>query len=56
MKKFFLFALAAAFAFTSCTKDETIATTQPGAIAFAPAVDNATRSTVDPSFATEKTS
>lgn len=54
MKKFFLFALVAAFAFTSCTKDETIATTQPGAIAFAPAVDNATRSTVDPSFATEK--
>lgn len=51
MKKFFLFALVAAFAFTSCTKDETIATTQPGAIAFAPAVDNATRST-DPSLTT----
>ena len=54
MKKIFLFALAAAFAFTSCTKDETIATAESGAIAFAPAVDNATRSTVDPSFATEK--
>ncbi len=52
MKKFFLFALVAAFAFTSCTKDETIATTQPGAIAFAPAVDNATRAYVDPSFNT----
>ena len=52
MKKFFLFALAAAFALTSCTKDETIATTQPGAIAFAPAVDNATRAYVDPSFNT----
>ena len=52
MKKFFLFALAAAFAFTSCTKDETIAITQPGAIAFAPAVDNATRAYVDPSFNT----
>ena len=52
MKKFFLFALVAAFAFTSCTKDETIATTQPGAIAFAPAADKATRSVYDPSITT----
>ena len=53
MKKFFLFALAAAFAFTSCTKDETLATAQPGAIDFAVAANNATRSNYDPSITTE---
>ncbi len=52
MKKFFLFALAAAFAFTSCTKDETLATAQPGAIDFAVAANNATRSNYDPSIST----
>lgn len=52
MKKFFLFALAAAFAFTSCTKDETLATAQPGAIDFAVAANNSTRSCVDPSITT----
>ena len=52
MKKFLFFALAAAFALTSCTKDETIATAQKGAIAFAPAADKATRSVYDPSITT----
>lgn len=52
MKKIFLFALAAAFAFTSCTKDETLATAQPGAIDFAVAANNATRSNYDPSITT----
>ena len=52
MKKFLFFALAAAFAFTSCTQDETLATAQKGAIAFAPAADKATRSNVDPSITT----
>ena len=49
MKKFLFFALAAAFAFTSCTKDETLATAHNGAIGFAVAADNATRS-YDPSI------
>ena len=52
MKKFLFFALAAAFAFTSCTQDETLATAQKGAIAFAPAADKATRSVYDPSITT----
>ena len=52
MKKFLFFALAAAFSFTRCTKDETLATAQNGAIAFAPAADKATRSNVDPSTTT----
>ena len=54
MKKFLFFALAAAFAFTSCTQDETLATAQPGAIAFEQAfVGKATRSNVDPSITKE---
>ena len=53
MKKFLFFALAAAFAFTSCTQDETLATAQNGAIAFIPAADKATRSVDDPSITTE---
>lgn len=52
MKKFLFFALAAAFAFTSCTKDETLATAQPGAIDFAVAANNSTRSNYDPSITT----
>ena len=51
MKKFLFFALAAAFAFTSCTKDETLATAQNGAIGFDVAADKATRS-YDPSITT----
>ena len=52
MKKFLFFALAAAFAFTSCTQDETLATAQNGAIDFAVAADKATRSVYDPSITT----
>ncbi|MBR5823065.1 MAG: fimbrillin family protein [Paludibacteraceae bacterium] len=53
MKKFLFFALAAAFAFTSCTQDETLATAQNGAIDFAVAADKATRSIDDPSITTK---
>lgn len=53
MKKFLFFALAAAFAFTSCTQDETLATAQHGAIAFDNIfVDNSTRAITpnDPTY------
>ena len=51
MKKFLFFALAAAFALTSCNNDETLATAQNGAIGFDVAADKATRS-YDPSITT----
>lgn len=52
MKKFLFLGLAAMMAFTSCTKDETLATAQNGAIGFDVAADKATRSNVDPSITT----
>ena len=53
MKKFLFLGLAAMMAFTSCTKDETLATAQNGAIGFDVAADKATRSVYDPSITTE---
>lgn len=53
MKKFFFLGLAAMMAFTSCTKDETLATAQNGAINFVASADKATRSNVDPSTTTD---
>jgi hypothetical protein len=53
MKKFLFLGLAAMMAFTSCTKDETLATAQNGAIGFDVAADKATRSVDDPSITTE---
>ena len=53
MKKFLFLGLAAMMAFTSCTKDETLATAELGAIGFENAfIDNATRAItpVDPSY------
>ena len=52
MKKFLFLGLAAMMAFTSCTKDQTLATAQNGAIGFDVAADKATRSNVDPSTTT----
>jgi hypothetical protein len=52
MKKFLFLGLAAMMAFTSCTKDETLATAQNGAIGFDVAADKATRSVEDPSLTT----
>ena len=52
MKKFLFLGLAAMMAFTSCTKDETLATAQNGAIGFDVAADKATRSNIDPSITT----
>lgn len=53
MKKFLFLGLAAMMAFTSCTKDETLATAQNGAIGFDVAADKATRSVYDPSTTTD---
>ena len=53
MKKFLFLGLAAMMAFTSCTKDETLAVAQNGAIGFDVSADKATRSVVDPSITTE---
>lgn len=53
MKKFLFLGLAAMMAFTSCTKDETLATAQHGAIAFDNVfVDNGTRAITpeDPTY------
>jgi hypothetical protein len=52
MKKFLFLGLAAMMAFTSCTKDETLATAQNGAIGFDVSADKATRSVYDPSIST----
>ena len=52
MKKFLFLGLAAMMAFTSCTKDETLAVAQNGEIGFDVAADKATRSVVDPSITT----
>lgn len=52
MKKFLFLGLAAMMAFTSCTKDETLATAQNGAIGFDVAADKATRA-YDPSITTQ---
>ena len=56
MKKFLFLGLAAMMAFTSCTKDETLAVAQNGAIGFDVAADKATRSNVDPSITTDNIS
>ena len=53
MKKFLFLGLAAMMAFTSCTKDETLATAQNGAISFDVSADKATRRNVDPSITTD---
>lgn len=55
MKKVFFLGIAAAAMLASCSNDETIDISQAGAIGFSNAfVNNGTRSTVDPSFTTDK--
>ena len=50
MKKVF-FALAAVVALAACSKEQTLVTPQPDAIAFGqPFIENSTRAAVDPSF------